>query len=82
MARNKFARYLECSLNPGSQAKLPSIQSLLKAHSGPCVVQFSYANSRAKANLSLAKQWHVTPSDELLHLLANLLGEEQALMRY
>lgn len=81
-ARTKFARCLELRLNQTSKAVLPAIQILLKAHSGRCVVQVAYVNEHAKANLGLPQEWHVTPTDELLGLLANLLGEEHVVMRY
>ncbi|KTD48304.1 DNA polymerase III subunit alpha [Legionella quateirensis] len=81
-SRTKFARCLELRLNQSNQSVLPAIQAILKAHSGCCVVQFSYTNDHARANLSLAQQWHVTPSDELLGLLVNVLGEEHVVMRY
>ena len=81
-ARTKFARCLELRLDQNSHSLLTSIQSLLKAYAGRCVVQFCYVNEFAKANLSLAQQWHVSPSDELLHSLAALLGEEHVVMRY
>ncbi|MFI4918954.1 MAG: DNA polymerase III subunit alpha [Legionellales bacterium] len=81
-ARARFARFLELVLNQTHQSLLPALQALLKAHKGHCVVQVLYVNDHAKANLSLAQQWHVTPSDELLLSLAELLGEEQVVMRY
>ncbi|RUR17203.1 DNA polymerase III subunit alpha [Legionella sp. km535] len=81
-ARTRFARCLELRLSQSSQSILPAIQSILKAHSGNCVVQFSYTNEHARAHLSLAQKWHVTPSDELIGLLINALGEEHVAMRY
>ena len=81
-ARIRFARCLELRLNQDNRELVPSLQSILKAHLGRCVVQIAYVNEYARANLSLAQQWHVTPSDELLELLANLLGEGQVVMRY
>ena len=81
-ARSRFARCLELRLNPDNQTILPSIQALLKAHSGRCAVQFSYANEYAKAQLSLAQQWYVMPNNELLEHLVNLLGDERVVMRY
>ena len=81
-ARTKFARCLELRLNQNSQSLLTSIQTLLKSHTGRCIVQMSYTNEQAKVHLSLPQQWHVTPTDELLALMTNLLGEEQAVMRY
>lgn len=82
VARTRFSRCLELRLNSENQNTLPSIQSLLKAHSGRCAVQISYTNSHAKAQLSLSSQWQVMPSEELLGLLMNLLGEDNVLMRY
>lgn len=81
-ARTKFARCLELRLHSGNQEILSSIQSLLKSYTGRCSVQFSYSNEYARAQLSLAPQWQVMPSDELLGHLANLLGEEKVVMRY
>lgn len=81
-ARTRFARCLELHLKPEHQGILPSIQALLKAHSGRCAVQFSYLADYAKVQLSLPLQWQILPSDELLELLVNLLGEEQVVMRY
>lgn len=80
-ARTKFARFLEIRLNHSNQTELPMLQSLLKAHAGPCVVQLSYHNEQAKANLSTS-HWQVNPSDELLGSLRNILGEEQVVMQY
>ncbi|MCW8400225.1 DNA polymerase III subunit alpha [Legionella sp. PATHC038] len=81
-ARTKFARCLELRLHPEHQGILASIQALLKAHVGRCTVQFSYSNEYARAQLSLAPQWQVIPSDELLGLLTNLLGDEHVVMQY
>lgn len=81
-ARLKFARCLELMINKQSQPVLSAMQEVLKAHSGKCAVQFVYANEHAKAHLSLAQQWHVTPSDALLGLLVNILGEGRVAMRY
>lgn len=81
-ARTKFARCLELRLHSGNQGILGSIQALLKAHVGRCAVQLSYRNDYARAQLSLAQQWHVMPSDELLGLLMNLLGDEHVVMKY
>lgn len=81
-ARSKFARCLEIKLNQSSQSFLPAIQAVLKAHAGRCVVQMSYVNEHAKANLNLGQQWHVSPSDSLLKTLRDLMGDEEVVMRY
>jgi DNA polymerase-3 subunit alpha len=81
-ARIKFARCLELRLHQDKHNLVPALQALLKAHSGPCVVQLAYSNDHAKANLNLDKQWHVTPNDDLLGLLEGLLGPDQVVMHY
>ncbi|MFT4059966.1 MAG: DNA polymerase III subunit alpha [Legionella sp.] len=81
-ARTRFARCLELRLKPENQGILVSLQALFKSHSGRCAVQFAYTNEYAKAQLSLAAQWFVTPSDELLTMLTNLLGDERVVMKY
>lgn len=81
-ARLRFARCLELSLNQNSQSLIPALQALLKAHNGKCGVQIIYSNEYAKVRISPAPTWHVNPRDELLALLADLLGEEQVAMQY
>ncbi|RUR10289.1 DNA polymerase III subunit alpha [Legionella sp. km772] len=81
-ARMKFARCLELRLDQQSETLVPSLQSILKAHTGKCGVQIIYNNEFAKASLNVAPNWFVMPSDELLELLANLLGDEKVAMQY
>lgn len=81
-ARTKFARCLELSVHHTAHELLPNIASLLKAHTGSCVVQVAYTNEKAQALLSLGREWHVMPDDGLLCLLKTLLGDEQVIMRY
>jgi DNA polymerase-3 subunit alpha len=81
-ARIKFARCLELRLNSSSESLVPSLQSLLKNYYGKCGVQIIYNNEYAKASLNVAPTWYVMPSDELLDLLTNLLGEEHVVMQY
>ncbi|BCA96114.1 DNA-directed DNA polymerase [Legionella antarctica] len=81
-ARTKFARCLELRLKQNSESLITSIQTILKSHSGRCIVQLNYMNEHAKAHLSLPQQWHVTPTDQLLSLMTNLLGADQVGMRY
>ncbi|MBA2649905.1 MAG: hypothetical protein H0U75_10000 [Legionella sp.] len=69
-------------LRHNNQAELPLIQSLLKAHTGPSIVQLAYKNEFAQVSLSTSHQWQVNPSHELLTSLRKLLGEDQAMMKY
>ncbi len=81
-ARTKFARCLALTLSADDQSLLSSIQTVLKAHRGECVVQIRYANIHAKAAINLSPQWRVTPSDELLTTLAELLDEQRVELCY
>ncbi len=81
-ARTKFARCISLSLTPQSQPLLSALQVLLKTHPGSCNIQINYANDQAKANLSVATAWNVTPSDVLLEALAELLGAAHVLVVY
>ena len=81
-ARTRFAKCLALTLSPDDYPHLATLQTLLKAHQGECVVQIRYANTEAKATVNLAPQWRVTPSDELLTLLAELLDEQRVELCY
>lgn len=81
-ARMRFARCLELRLNHKNDALVIPLQSILKAHTGKCGVQIIYNNESAKASLNLSPDWFVMPSDELLEMLVNLLGEDRVAMQY
>ncbi|CDZ78904.1 DNA polymerase III subunit alpha [Legionella massiliensis] len=81
-ARSRFAKCLSLQINNEHSAAIPSLQSILKAHQGGCVVQIRYSNSKATAVLSLSPEWRVSPSDELLVLLYDLIGQEKVFMDY
>jgi DNA polymerase-3 subunit alpha len=44
---------------------------------GSCPVQIHYVHPDAKVDLTLGAQWYVTPQDELLYDLQQLLGKPQ-----
>lgn len=81
-ARTRFAKCLALTLSSADQSLITTIQSVLKAHQGECVVQIRYTNTSAKAIMTLASQWRVTPSDELLTILADILGERRVELCY
>jgi DNA polymerase III subunit alpha len=81
-ARTYFAKSLALALTPENGSLIASLQSLLKAHKGNCVVQIHYANPHTSAILNLASQWRVTPDDALLDSLADLLGQARVRMSY
>lgn len=72
-ARTRFAKCLAMTLSAEDHSIIPTIQSVLKAHQGECVVQVRYSNLNAKAAINLASEWRVKPTDELLTCLAEIL---------
>lgn len=81
-ARTRFAKCITLSLTHENNSVLPALQSVLKANKGTCVVQIHYSNTTVGAILNLASQWRVSPSDELLLILGDLLGQDQVTMSY
>ncbi|MBA3536442.1 MAG: DNA polymerase III subunit alpha [Tatlockia sp.] len=81
-ARTRFAKCLTLKLSNENHVIIPALQSLLKTFQGECVVQIHYSNSKANATLNLAQQWRVSPTDDLLATLNDLLGLERVSMSY
>jgi DNA polymerase-3 subunit alpha len=81
-ARTRYAKCLVLTLSSADHPLLSSIQAVLKAHKGECVVQIRYANTDAKAAINLAPQWRIKPSDELLLILADILDEKRVELCY
>ncbi|MDP1603932.1 MAG: DNA polymerase III subunit alpha [Legionella sp.] len=81
-ARTRFAKCLMVVLTPEQEGLLPSLKSLLSSHKGNCVTQIKYSNDKARALLSLPTQWSVTPHDDLIGLLSDILGEGKAWINY
>ena len=81
-ARTRFAKHLALILTPADQANLSAIQSVLAAHKGKCVVQIRYSNVASQAAINLGAHWCVTPDDELLEKLAELLDEARVKLCY
>jgi DNA polymerase-3 subunit alpha len=75
-ARTRFAKCLAMTLSSNNAALVSTIQSVLKAHQGECVVQIRYSNTDAKAAITLASEWRVKPSDELLASLIDILDSQ------
>jgi DNA polymerase-3 subunit alpha len=79
-AREKNAKGLQVRLesswcNPVTVAK---IKTILQPHQGgSCPVLIHYVHPDVKVNLTLGAQWYVTPQDELLYDLQQLLGKPQ-----
>ncbi len=80
--RTRFGRCLQIKLAQEQEPLIPSVQSLLKAHSGQCPVNLRYSNPQAQVMLNLSAEWSVNPEDKLLILLMDLLGEKSVSMTY
>lgn len=81
-ARARFAKNITLFLTEDNPALIPSLQTLLKANKGACVVRINYMNKVAQATINLAEQWRVSPNDQLLSALENMLGQANVLMNY
>ncbi len=61
--------------NPSTIDKLQAI--LQPYQGGSCPIQVEYVHPDANASLTLGAQWYVTPEDDLLYELQQLLGKPQ-----
>lgn len=73
-ARMMFGRFLQIPFKPEDQQHIPALQALLKAWPGKTLVQIQYLNAEAKVQLQLGREWRVSPRDDLLLALGDLLG--------
>ncbi|GGI78876.1 DNA polymerase III subunit alpha [Legionella impletisoli] len=81
-ARERFAKCLGLKLVPEDAKLLSTLQSVLKANKGGCVVQIEYSNKAASGLLNLGAQWRIKPSDELLTILGELLDKTRVQLHY
>ncbi|MGQ3892742.1 DNA polymerase III subunit alpha [Legionella sp. CNM-4043-24] len=81
-ARTRFAKSLILNLSPDQGSLIPALKSLLSAHAGRCVVQIQYRNDQAKALLTTERRWCVTPGDDLITRLNDVLGDGRAYLSY
>lgn len=76
-ARTRFAKCLTLMLKEDDRLHLPQLEAIFKAHQGSCIVQIQYSNATAQGIINLSQQWAVSPSDELLNILSDLLMDKQ-----
>jgi len=82
LARTRFGRALSIQFHANEQHKLPSLRTLLKANPGACAIALHYQNQQASAILNFGEAWCITPTDELILTLRELLGSERVVMQY
>lgn len=81
-ARIRFAKSLKLNLSFRDSEFIGELKSILKNHKGHCVTQVLYQAEKASVMLSLGTQYCVSPSDELLNMLRELLGNDNVRMCY
>ena len=89
-ARERYAKRLVISLESrmGADGMVADLAAALTPfRNGGCPVWISYRNaynngSSIKADLPLGQEWRVRPTDELLHRLAGLVGEDHVKVVY
>ena len=84
-ARESYLRSLsitltEEALENGVAGKLETV--LEPYAKGTCPIKLRYNSSYARAELSVEANWYVTPSDELIDELQNLLGNQQVSLEF
>lgn len=84
-ARAHFAKRLRVGVNEARAANgfIPALQHVLQPfRQGSCPVVIDYQSQAARAELPLGQDWQVHPSDELLHRLRELAGEQDVEVIY
>lgn len=84
-AREQYARYLLISVDMARAGNgfVPELQSVLQPfREGGCHIEIDYQRPDSRARLSLGDEWRVQPTDELLHRLRGLAGENRVRMIY
>ncbi|WP_131783282.1 DNA polymerase III subunit alpha [Legionella gresilensis] len=82
-ARTRFAKSLILTVNETSDnALITRIRTILSSSPGKCAVQIKYCNEKAQGLLSLPQQWWITPSDEVINSLKDLLGIANIVLNY
>lgn len=84
-AREKYTRALSISIN-GSQIAphfFDNLNQIIEPYrAGAVPIHVYYQNSDARAKLSLGTEWRVTPNDELLEQLKQLVGQHQVELEF
>ncbi|WP_088331678.1 DNA polymerase III subunit alpha [Lacimicrobium sp. SS2-24] len=84
-AREKNARavILQLQQQQCSSHSVAELKAVLSQYQGgTCPVHFDYYQPHARAVLAVSANWYVTPDDDLLHQLQQLLGEEQVKLAF
>ncbi|WP_404399567.1 DNA polymerase III subunit alpha [Idiomarina seosinensis] len=84
-AREGFLRHISITLT-GEQLQngiAEKLQQELQPYAeGTCPLILHYRGDKANATLTVGSQWYVRPSDELIHHLQDLLGEQWVALEF
>ncbi len=78
-AREQYARCLLISVDTARAGNgfVPELRGVLQPfREGRCQIEIDYQGPGARARLALGEDWAVQPTDELLHRLRHLAGEQ------
>ncbi len=84
-AREQYAKRLVVGVESGQAGNgfVRHLQGVLTPfREGACPVWIDYRNERATAQIPLSAEWRVHPTDELIHRLRELTGEERVRVEY
>lgn len=81
-ARSRFSKCVLITLGSHDSNNFPALKEALKAHPGECVVQVLYSNAEASAMVNLAPSWRVSPSDQFIDTVRELLNGAKVEVRY
>ncbi|MCK4743586.1 MAG: DNA polymerase III subunit alpha [Sulfuriflexus sp.] len=84
-ARENYARQLLIKLpeDKAGNGFMDSLEQILAPHkNGQCPVCLDYQRSDASTRLLLGEEWKIRPTDELLHNLRKLVGDECVKLLY
>lgn len=82
-AREKYAKYLQISINGSKPFDIGQLKNLLASHvGGGCPVVLNYLQNDAQARIRLGKSWMVKPSETLLNSIQKELTLEGAEIIY
>ena len=76
-ARTLLGKCLAITLTPESYSFMPQVEQILKTHQGQCPVRIHYQNADAKAVLNVGQSWRVKPTDTLIAVLREVLGDNR-----
>lgn len=81
-ARLQFIKYLMIELSPTKASVLSELKAILQAHPGECEVRIRYRNAIAATDLKLGSSWYVSPQEEVIVALRNLLRKDKLILHY